>query len=248
MFENTPTMEPVVEFPLYTAVAPRTHTARLVWITPDAEALVADIARVSNPANQSMSNTTGNSSYKVPSPAGLLRYLIRNHHWSPFEMASMCIEINTTRAISPQLLRHRSFSFQEFSQRYADSSLLVASNDEPSGFEIRRQDIKNRQNSIDDYPEERVIEFSSRVAELERQCKELYSEMITNGVAKECARGILPLNTPTRLYMSGTIRSWIHYVNLRSGNGTQREHADIANAVAGIMRAELPNITRVAFD
>jgi thymidylate synthase (FAD) len=200
------------------------HDAKLVWITPDAEKLVGKIARVSNPKNEDN-----------PDVVGLLKYLIKHKHWSPFEMASMCVEIQTTRAIAPQILRHRSFSFQEFSQRYAVAMDTVMPH-------LRRQDVKNRQNSIDDL-DEQVCEFiDSKIADHFNDAKELYEYMLSHGVAKECARAVLPLNTTTRLYMSGTIRSWLHYVDLRSWHGTQWEHTQIALNVLDILKEQLPTI------
>ena len=205
------------------------HSAKLVWITPDAEQLVSKIARVSNPKNED------NPNYEK-----LLRYLIDHKHWSPFEMASMCVEIHTTRAIAPQILRHRSFSFQEFSQRYAIPTDTFATV-QP---ELRRQDVKNRQNSIDDLPNETIEYYDQRIDDHFREAVELYESLLHSGVAKECARSVLPLNTVTRLYMSGTIRSWLHYVDLRGDNGTQREHMSIARSVGDILDTELPTIAR----
>jgi len=205
------------------------HQAKLIWVTPDAEKLIGKIARVSNPKNEDN-----------PDVDGLLRYLIRHKHWSPFEMASMCVEIQTTRAIAPQILRHRSFSFQEFSQRYAiptDSFATVLP-------DLRRQDLKNRQNSIDDLPEETVEYYKQRIDDHFREGVQLYESLLHSDVAKECARSVLPLNTVTRLYMSGTIRSWLHYVDLRGDNGTQREHMSIARSVGEILDTELPTIAR----
>ena len=205
------------------------HSAKLVWVTPDAERLIGKIARVSNPNNEDN-----------PNVEKLIRYLIKHKHWSPFEMASMCVEIHTTRAISAQILRHRSFSFQEFSQRYAiptDTFATVLP-------DIRRQDEKNRQNSIDDLPDE-VVEFLQAKTDAHfRDAVELYEYMLSQGVAKECARSVLPLNTVTRLYMSGTIRSWLHYIDLRGDNGTQKEHQTIARAIGEILDTELPLISR----
>jgi thymidylate synthase (FAD) len=205
------------------------HSAKLVWVTPDAERLIGKIARVSNPNNEDN-----------PNVEKLIRYLIKHKHWSPFEMASMCVEIHTTRAISAQILRHRSFSFQEFSQRYAiptDTFATVLP-------DIRRQDEKNRQNSIDDLPTE-VVEFLQAKTDAHfRDAVELYEYMLSQGVAKECARSVLPLNTVTRLYMSGTIRSWLHYIDLRGDNGTQKEHQTIARAIGEILDTELPLISR----
>ena len=205
------------------------HTAKLIWITPDAEALIGKIARVSNPKNEDN-----------PNVERLIKYLIKHKHWSPFEMASMCVEIHTTRAISPQILRHRSFSFQEFSQRYAiptDTFATVLP-------DFRRQDETNRQNSIDDLPSE-VVEFlKDKTDKHFRDAVELYEYMLSQGVAKECARSVLPLNTVTRLYMSGTIRSWLHYIDLRGDNGTQREHMQIARSVGEILDTQLPTVSR----
>lgn len=201
------------------------HNAKLVWITPEAERLIGKIARVSNPKNEDNPDVTK-----------LLKYLIKHKHWSPFEMASMCVEINTTRAIAPQILRHRSFSFQEFSQRYAVALDL----DMP---DLRRQDTKNRQNSIDDLDSETTAFIQSKIDDHFRDARELYEYILSKGIAKECARSVLPLNTTTRLYMSGTIRSWLHYVDLRGDNGTQREHMSIARSVGDILADELPTIT-----
>ena len=200
------------------------HDAKLVWITPSAEKLIGKIARVSNPANEDN-----------PNVVGLLKYLIRHKHWSPFEMASMCVEIQTTRAIAPQILRHRSFSFQEFSQRYAVATELEMPH-------LRRQDLKNRQNSIDDMPQVLEANFGRDIAEHFDSARKLYQEMLDAGVAKECARAVLPLNTTTRLYMSGTIRSWLHYIDLRSWHGTQWEHTQIALNALQILKEQLPTI------
>ena len=203
------------------------HNANLIWITPDAETLIGKIARVSNPANEDN-----------PDVKGLLKYLIKHRHWSPFEMASMCVEIHTTRAIAPQILRHRSFSFQEFSQRYAiptDTFATVLP-------DLRRQDTKNRQNSIDDLPEETTEYYKQRIDDHFREGVSLYESLLHSNVAKECARSVLPLNTVTRLYMSGTIRSWLHYIDLRGDNGTQLEHMSIARSVGEILAKELPTI------
>ena len=202
------------------------HSAKLVWITPDAEKLVGKIARVSNPANEDN-----------PEVEKLIRYLIKHKHWSPFEMASMCVEIETTRAIAPQILRHRSFSFQEFSQRYAVAV------DAPIP-QIRRQDEKNRQNSIDDIPFELRAKYYDKINQHFEQGFDLYEEMLAAGVAKETARAVLPLNTATRLYMSGTIRSWLHYVDLRGDNGTQLEHMQIARSIGDILDDNVPTIAR----
>jgi thymidylate synthase (FAD) len=189
---------------------------------------MAYCARVSNPSNQS------NENY-----AKLLKYCIDHQHWSIFEMAFMTLEINTTRGLAAQILRHRSFTFQEFSQRYADTTLL--SEDIPL-FELRRQDTKNRQNSIDDIDNDMKVKWNTRIREHFAKSKALYDGMIADGVAKECARFILPLATPTRLYMSGSVRSWIHYINLRSGHGTQKEHMMIANECKTIFTEQFPII------
>ena len=206
------------------------HTAKLVWVTPNAEELIARLARVSNPKNEN------NPEYEK-----LIRYLIKHKHWSPFEMASMCLEINTTRAIAPQILRHRSFSFQEFSQRYAEA----IDADVP---QLRRQDKKNRQNSIDDLPFELKIAFQDRINNVFDDAFDLYQDMLAAGVAKECARSVLPLNTETRLYMTGTIRSWLHYIDLRGDDSTQLEHRKIARHIGQILADELPTIARAMWD
>jgi thymidylate synthase (FAD) len=205
------------------------HSAKLVWITPNAEALVGKIARVSNPSNEDN-----------PDVEKLIKYLIKHRHWSPFEMVSMCVEIATTRAISPQILRHRSFSFQEFSQRYAiptDTFATVLP-------DLRRQDTANRQNSIDDLENETQEYYEQRIDDHFRESVRLYESLLHSGVAKECARSVLPINTVTKLYMSGTIRSWLHYVDLRGSNGTQKEHMSIARSVGEILDTEVPTIAR----
>lgn len=210
---------------------------KLTWATPNAEALIVEMARVSAPKNKGNMETAPK----------LLRYLINNKHWSPFEMANMCVEINTTRAISPQILRHRSFSFQEFSQRYADPNELGSA----VMPHLRRQDNKNRQNSTDDLAEkigkEKLAEFYRRTSVLYEESEHLHKEMISAGVAKECARGVLPLNTQTSLYMNGTLRSWIHYIQLRCDPGTQFEHREIAEAARRIFCAQFPIIGEAAF-
>lgn len=202
---------------------------KLVSTTPDAEKLMAYCARVSNPNNQN------NENY-----AKLLKYCIDHQHWSIFEHGFMTVEINTTRGLAAQILRHRSFTFQEFSQRYADTTLLTE--DIPT-FELRRQDTKNRQNSIDDIDHEIIVKWNTKIREHFAKAKSIYDGMIKDGVAKECARFILPLATPTRLYMSGTVRSWIHYIELRSANGTQKEHMDIANECKQIFTEQFPTIS-----
>jgi thymidylate synthase (FAD) len=202
---------------------------KLVSISPDAEKTIAYCARVSNPNNQDSDDY-----------AKLLRYCIQHGHWSIFEMANMVLEINTTRGIAAQILRHRSFSFQEFSQRYADASFLGETIDIP---ELRTQDLKNRQNSIDDLDEYKQAIYNQNMRELFAKSKALYDLMINDGVAKECARFVLPLATPTRMYMNGTIRSWIHYINLRESNGTQKEHMDIAQQCKNIFIKQLPVVS-----
>ena len=205
------------------------ENVKLVSVTPDAEKTIAYCARVSNPNNQDTDEY-----------AKLLRYCIQHAHWSIFEMANMVLEINTTRGIAAQILRHRSFSFQEFSQRYADASYLGESIDIP---ELRTQDPKNRQNSIDDIDEYKQAIYNQNMRELFAKSKALYDVMINDGVAKECARFVLPLATPTRMYMNGTIRSWIHYINLREGHGTQKEHMDVANQCKDIFIKQLPVVS-----
>ena len=200
------------------------HDAKLIWVTPDAERLIGKIARVSNPANEDN-----------PEVTKLLKYLIKHKHWSPFEMASMCLEINTTRAIAAQILRHRSFSFQEFSQRYAPAMDLELPR-------LRRQDLKNRQNSIDDIDSMDEMFLTGKIDQHFREAQDLYQQLLDKGVAKECARAVLPLNTTTRLYMSGTIRSWLHYIDLRSWHGTQWEHTQIALNALEIIKEQLPTI------
>ena len=202
-----------------------TIPVHLVSITPNAEELIAYCARVSNPTNQDN-----------PSIAGLLGYCIKHKHWSVFEMANMVLEINTTRSIADQLLRHRSFSFQQFSTRYApvtDKACVPA---------LRRQDLKNRQASVDDLPHAITGHHAARMGQLFDMSYRLYQDMLADGVARECAREVLPLATPTRLYMNGSIRSWLHYVDLRSGNGTQPEHRAIASGVQDVLVANLPNV------
>ena len=202
---------------------------KLVTVTPDAEKTMGYVARVSNPANQ-----------ENPNVAGLLKYCAKHQHWSVFEQAFMTLEISTTRAIAQQILRHRSFTYQEFSQRYADSTLL--------GFDkiplpaLRRQDTKNRQNSIDDLDPFEVQNLELQMQTLFDSSMALYEQMLKRGVAKECARNVLPLCVPTKMYMSGSVRSWIHYISLRSANGTQKEHMDIANACKDIFVEQFPTV------
>ena len=201
----------------------------LISVTPDAEKTIGYIARVSNPVNQDN-----------PKVSGLLNYCIKHQHWSIFEQASMTLQIETTRGIAAQVLRHRSFTYQEFSQRYADSSMLA---DEIPMFELRRQDVKNRQNPIDDVDPFIKQEFDVEVKKYFEEGMKLYKKMLDSGIAKECARFVLPLATPTRIYMSGTIRSWIHYIDLRSAHGTQKEHMDIANGAKKIFIEQFPTIS-----
>ena len=203
-------------------------TVKLVSITPDAEQMMAYIARVSNPSNQE------NEKY-----SGLLKYCIKHNHWSVFEQSTMTVEIETTRTIAAQILRHRSFTFQEFSQRYADTNLLEAI----QLPELRRQDSKNRQNSIDDLDPEVIDKLNKQMKTLFSSGQALYNQMIESGVAKECARMVLPLCTPTRIYMTGSCRSWIHYINLRSGHGTQKEHMVIAKAVKDVFVEQFPAVS-----
>ena len=203
-------------------------TVKLISITPDAEQTMAYIARVSNPANQD------NQNY-----AKLLAYCIKHNHWSVFEQSSMTLEIETNRGIAAQILRHRSFTFQEFSQRYADTNLLAEEIPLP---ELRRQDTKNRQNSIDDLEEEQVFVMNKMIRDLFRDAQDVYNFLLSQGVAKECARFVLPLATPTRIYMTGSCRSWIHYINLRSANGTQKEHMNIALQCKRVFTEQFPSV------
>ena len=201
-------------------------SVNLVSVTPEAEQLMAYVARVSNPNNQ-----------ENPNYAGLLRYCIKHNHWSVFEQAFMTVEIHTTRAIAAQILRHRSFTYQEFSQRYADSSLLAEEIPLP---ELRRQDTKNRQNSIDDLDEEQVHRLHKEIRQHFADALDLYKYMLDIGVAKECARMVLPLSTPTKIYMSGSVRSWMHYIDLRSAHGTQKEHMVIAENCKKVFIEQFP--------
>lgn len=199
-----------------------TESVRLISITPDAEAVIAYCARVSNPKNQDN-----------PKIGGLLKYCVQNSHWSIFEQANMVLEITTSRAIAPQILRHRSFTFQEFSQRYAAASDCII-------YDARRQDDKNRQNSIDDLSEDTRKWFRQAQESVWKNASALYEEALGKGIAKECARALLPLSTKTTLYMNGTIRSWMHYIGLRSGHGTQLEHMRIAEQAKAIFCEQLP--------
>ena len=204
-------------------------SVRLISVTPDAEKTMGYVARVSNPSNQ-----------ENPKVAGLLKYCVNHQHWSVFEQAFMTLEIETTRGLAAQILRHRSFTYQEFSQRYADSSLLGETIPLP---ELRRQDTKNRQNSIDDIDPFTVQKYQMLMQDHFKDAMELYQKMLDEGIAKECARFVLPLATPTRLYMSGSCRSWIHYITLRSANGTQKEHMDIAEACKQIFIEQFPTVS-----
>ena len=204
------------------------NSVKLVTVTPEAEKTMGYVARVSNPNNQ-----------ENPKVAGLLKYCIKHNHWSVFEQAHMTVEIETTRGLAAQILRHRSFTYQEFSQRYADSSLLGNTIPLPA---LRRQDEKNRQNeySIDDIDPLTQQDFEIKMQRHFVDGMKLYKEMLDNGIAKECARFVLPLATPTRLYMTGSVRSWVHYIDLRSANGTQKEHMDMANAVRDVFVEQFP--------
>lgn len=200
------------------------HSVKLISVTPNAEETIAFCTRVSNYKNQD------NPKYK-----GLLKYCIREKHWSPFEMANMTLEINTNRGISAQIIRHRSFSFQEFSQRYSEVQEILP-------IEPRRQDTKNRQNSIDDLSDSTKEWFAAECDKLNGQIQALYNEALEKGIAKECARFMLPMASKTKLYMNGTVRSWIHYIELRSGHGTQKEHMDIALQAKAIFCEQFPTI------
>ena len=199
---------------------------KLVSVTPDAEKTMGYVARVSNPNNQDN-----------PKIAGLLKYCIKHNHWSVFEQAHMTLEINTTRGIAAQILRHRSFTYQEFSQRYADTNLL--SNEIPVP-DLRSQDLKNRQNSVDDISPEKKLVLQGTIARHFAESLDIYNELLRQGVAKECARFVLPLAVGTRIFMTGSVRSWIHYIDLRSANGTQKEHMDIAEECKLIFCEQFP--------
>ena len=200
----------------------------LISITPDAEKTMAHIARVSNPSNQDN-----------PNYAGLLRYCIKHNHWSVFEQSSMTLQIETTRAIAAQILRHRSFTFQEFSQRYAQSNELG----QIELPDLRKQDLKNRQNSTDDLDPFVRQKLEAQMITLFSSAQSLYNQMIEEGVAKECARMVLPLCTPTKIYMTGSCRSLIHYIELRSAHGTQKEHMDIAEACRKVFTEQFPSVS-----
>ena len=201
-------------------------SVKLISVTPDAEQTMAYVARVSNPKNQ-----------ENPNYAKLLGYCIKHNHWSVFEQAFMTLEIETTRGLAAQILRHRSFTYQEWSQRYADSSMLAES---IPMFDLRRQDTKNRQNSIDDIDDFVKQEYEIKIRRHFDEAMTLYQSMLDMGIAKECARFVLPLATPTRMYMSGSVRSWVHYITLRSANGTQKEHMEIAEACKKIFVEQFP--------
>ena len=200
------------------------HKLTYIHSTENGDDLIAYMARVSNPTNQNNTETS----------ARLIKYLIKHKHWSPFEMVNMCVSIETTRSIAQQIIRHRSFSFQEFSQRYAKvtkKSWLP---------ELRRQDTKNRQNSIDDLNLATVAYFHAKMEKCFEQCFSVYDKMIEAGIAKECAREVLPLSTPTTLYMNGSLRSWLHYCDLRCDNGTQYEHKVIADQAKQLIKQCFP--------
>ena len=203
-------------------------SVKLIWVTPEAENIISYCARVSSPQNQENYDTA----------AKLLKYCLKQKHFSIFEMANMCVEINTTRAISAQIIRHKSFSVQEYSLRYADTTAIG----QAIMPHLRRQDQKNRQNSIDDLSPELTGNYYRRISTLFEESEHLYKEMVSNGVAKECARAVLPLATPTRLYLNGTVRSWITYIALREKNGTQMEHMKIAKDIKTIFCGQFPTI------
>jgi len=204
----------------------------LVHSTKDGDELIAYMARVSNPANQNNKDSSK-----------LIKYLIKHKHWSPFEMVNMCVEINTTRSISAQILRHRSFSFQEFSQRYADVEKLEL----PTPPDLRLQDPNNRQNSLESEHGDK-LNWQGSIQLHYSHCYRLYRNLIKEGVAKECARDVLPMGSPTRLYMNGTLRSWIHYVDLRSANGTQKEHRDIADNCKQLIKTQFPLTFKAVYE
>ena len=201
-------------------------SVKLISVTPDAEKMMAYVARVSNPNNQ-----------ENPNYAKLLGYCIKHNHWSVFEQAFMTLELETTRGVAAQVLRHRSFTYQEFSQRYADSSMLAETIPLP---ELRRQDTKNRQNSIDDIDPFVKQEFEIKMRKHFDEAMVLYQSMLDMGIAKECSRFVLPLAVPTKIYMTGSVRSWIHYIELRSANGTQKEHMDIALDAKRVFAEQFP--------
>jgi thymidylate synthase (FAD) len=203
---------------------------KLITVTPKAEETMGYVARVSNPNNQDN-----------PNVSGLLSYCIKHGHWSVFEQAHMTVEIETTRGLAAQILRHRSFTYQEFSQRYADVSHIREDIPLP---ELRRQDTKNRQNSIDDIDPHTRQTFEIEMRKHFDSSIDLYKKMLHAGIAKECARFVLPLATPTRLYMTGSVRSWVHYIDLRSAHGTQKEHMEIAEMCRDIFKKEFPIVSK----
>tara|TARA_B100000287_G_scaffold348239_1_gene336450 strand:- start:207 stop:845 length:639 start_codon:yes stop_codon:yes gene_type:complete len=203
---------------------------KLVTVTPKAEETMGYVARVSNPQNQDN-----------PKVAGLLSYCIRHGHWSVFEQAHMTVEIETTRGLAAQILRHRSFTYQEFSQRYQDVSHIREDIPLP---ELRSQDLKNRQNSVDDVDPTVVEKYNKKMRAHFDASIDLYKEMLHDGIAKECARFVLPLATPTRLYMTGSVRSWIHYINLRSAHGTQKEHMELVEEVRKVFVGQFPIVSQ----
>lgn len=207
------------------------YSVDLVHSTPDGDNLISYMARVSNPSNQNNTETS----------ARLIKYLIKHKHWSPFEMVNMCVQITTTRSIAAQILRHRSFSFQEFSQRYAGVTA------KPEPLVVRRQDSKNRQSSIDDVDAYTTQDFQIKAQQVYDLSYSLYNEMLEAGIAKECAREVLPLSAPTKLYMNGTLRSWIHYCDLRCSNGTQKEHRDIADACRLLIDQCFPLVSQALY-
>ena len=200
-------------------------------VNKNAQEVISYIARVSNPNNQLNFDTS----------AGLIKYCIKHNHWSIFEQAYMTLEINTTRGIAAQILRHRSFTFQEFSQRYADTNLLT---DVPSAPDLRRQDNKNRQNSIDDFGDYMKLTMQKEITDYYEKGQKLYNSLLERGVAKECARFVLPLATPTRIYMTGSCRSWVHYIDLRSAHGTQKEHMEIAENCREVFSSQFPDVAQ----
>jgi len=200
-------------------------TCELAWVTPDAERLIVKMARVSAPKNEN----------NLKTGPKLLKYLIDHKHWSPFEMANMCVLVHTQRDISQQMIRHRSFSYQEFSQRYAETDIAATP-------QFRRQDSRNRQNSFDDLPEDLQEKFRSLVEDHFRSGYDIYEQMLESGIAKETARRVLPMCSPTRLYMNGTVRSWIHYLDLRCDPGTQYEHRFVANQAKQLFIQHFPTI------
>ena len=208
----------------------RMQEVKLITVTPQAEETMGYVARVSNPQNQDN-----------PNVAGLLKYCIKHGHWSVFEQAHMTLEIETTRGLAAQILRHRSFTYQEFSQRYADVSHLREDIPLP---ELRRQDEKNRQNSIDDVDPATVEKYNKMMREHFNKGIDLYKLMLRDGIAKECARFVLPLATPTRIYMTGSVRSWIHYIDLRSAHGTQKEHMDLVENIRKIFVKQIPIVSQ----